>query len=124
MLDMDEDFMYSDMASSNNGSNILKYRSKTCLCGQKVTIKVTQSERNKNKGKLYCACAERKCNFWDWCKPVNSTDESIDTVQRPLAQGNFKDVHTRVQVLEDNQGYMKLLIIIISHKFVFVAIMK
>ncbi|GMP75202.1 hypothetical protein CsSME_00032376 [Camellia sinensis var. sinensis] len=36
---MDEDFMYSDMASSNNGSNILKYRSKTCLCGQKVTIK-------------------------------------------------------------------------------------
>ncbi|GMP65625.1 hypothetical protein CsSME_00026341 [Camellia sinensis var. sinensis] len=30
---MDEDFMYSDMASSNNGSNKLKYRSKTHLCG-------------------------------------------------------------------------------------------
>ncbi|CAL5391742.1 unnamed protein product [Camellia sinensis] len=92
------------MASSNNGSNILKYRRKTCLCGQKASIKVTQSERNKNKGKLYYACAEGKCKFWDWCKSVNSIDESIDTVQRPLPQGNFKDMHTRVQVLEDNQG--------------------
>ena len=65
---------------------------------------MTQSERNNNKGKLYYACTKRKCKFWDWCKPVNSTDESIDTVQRPLPQGNFKDMHARVQVLEDNQG--------------------
>ncbi|GMP89702.1 hypothetical protein CsSME_00041154 [Camellia sinensis var. sinensis] len=35
---MDKDFMFSDMASSNNGSNILKYRSKTCLCGEKTAI--------------------------------------------------------------------------------------
>ncbi|GMP56651.1 hypothetical protein CsSME_00021062 [Camellia sinensis var. sinensis] len=36
---MDEDFMYSDMASSSNESNILKYRNKTCFCGQKAAIK-------------------------------------------------------------------------------------
>ncbi|KAL7220572.1 hypothetical protein ACSBR2_013452 [Camellia fascicularis] len=114
---------YSDIASSSNGSNILKYRNKTCFCGQKAAIKVTQSERNNNKGKLYYACAKRKCKFWDWCKPVNSTNESIDTVQRPLSQGNFKDVHTRLQVHEDNQGYMKLLIII-SLFALFVAIIK
>ncbi|KAL7220571.1 hypothetical protein ACSBR2_013451 [Camellia fascicularis] len=116
---------YSDMASSSNGSNILKYRNKTCLCGQKAVIEVTRSKRNKNKGKLYYACAERKCKFWDWCNPGNSTNESIDTVQRPLPQGNFKDVHTRLQVLEGNQGYMKLLIIIslvISLFALFVAI--
>ncbi|GMP63147.1 hypothetical protein CsSME_00024950 [Camellia sinensis var. sinensis] len=41
---MDEDFI--DMASSNNGSNILKYRSKTCFCGQKATIK----KENANSG--------------------------------------------------------------------------
>ncbi|CAL5337771.1 hypothetical protein CsSME_00021061 [Camellia sinensis var. sinensis] len=118
---------YSDMASSSNGSNILKYRNKTCLCGQKAAIEVTQSERNKNKGKLYYACAERKCKFWDWCKPVNSTNESIDIVQRPLPRGNFKDVHTRLQVLESNQGYIKPLIIIslvISLFALFVAIMN
>ncbi|CAL5354815.1 unnamed protein product [Camellia sinensis] len=57
---MDEDLMFIDMASSNDGNNILKYRSKTCLCGEKAAIKVTQSERNKNKGKLYYACAEKK----------------------------------------------------------------
>ncbi|CAL5337773.1 unnamed protein product [Camellia sinensis] len=118
---------YSDMASSSNESNILKYRNKTCFCGQKAAIKVTQSERNNNKGKLYYACTKRKCKFWDWCKPVNSTDESIDIVQRPLPQGNFKDVHTRLQVLEDNEGYMKLLMIINLVIILFallVAIMK
>ncbi|GMP60409.1 hypothetical protein CsSME_00023286 [Camellia sinensis var. sinensis] len=36
---MSKNFAYSDMASSNNESNILKYKSKTCLCGQKTAIK-------------------------------------------------------------------------------------
>ncbi|GMP34357.1 hypothetical protein CsSME_00007261 [Camellia sinensis var. sinensis] len=48
---MDEDFKYSDMASSNNETNILKYRSKTRLCGQKIAIK------------LYYVCSERNANF-------------------------------------------------------------
>ena len=59
------------MSSSSNGEGVIKYRSKICYCGSKSAIKVTESEKNIEK--LYYLCPHRKCSFWDWCKPVNSS---------------------------------------------------
>ena len=115
-------------SSTNTVSSTLKYRPRTCLCGKKADIRVTQSEMN--KGKLYYACKQGTCNFWDWCTPVNPGEQAVMN-RAPIQVLNedkaVKEMHLRVKTLEENQGYMKLLLVItivMSFFALFVAVMK
>ena len=96
------------------------------MCGKKADIRVTQSEMN--KGKLYYACKQGTCKFWEWCTPVNpQAVMSRPSVERLSEDRASKDIHFRVKTIEENQGYMKLLLVIsivISLFALFVAIMK
>ena len=63
--------LFSDfeMASSSNSyrksSSVVKFRNRTCWCGAKAEVKI--SESRKNPKKLYYCCRNDKCEFFDWC---------------------------------------------------------
>ena len=83
-----------------------------------------------NKGKLYYACKQGTCNFWDWCTPVNPGGQAVMN-RAPIQVLNedkaAKEMHLRVKTLEENQGYMKLLLVItivMSFFALFVSVMK
>ena len=120
-------YRYTDASSTNTTHSTLKYRSKSCICGQRAEIRVTQSE--KNRGKLYYACAQRTCNFWEWCKPLNSTMQArACRAPESITEGMPSlDLQARMKFIEGNQDNMKLVIVIsiIINLFVlFIAIMK
>ena len=57
--------------TGNMGSNIsggvLIFKNKTCRCGKKAGVKI--SESFDNPGKLYYICERRQCKFFSWWDP-------------------------------------------------------
>ncbi|KAI7997349.1 hypothetical protein LOK49_LG10G00850 [Camellia lanceoleosa] len=63
------------MSSSSIGGGegqMLRFMTKKCCCGRKVSIRIVESEKP-SKARLYYVCENmglRGCDFWAWCNPV------------------------------------------------------
>ena len=52
---------------SNISGGVLIFKNKTCRCGKKAGLKI--SESFDNPGKLYFFCEKRQCKFFSWWEP-------------------------------------------------------
>ena len=48
----------------------IRYESSRCFCGLRASIRVVESGKP-TKGKLYFACCNDTCRFFQWCKPMS-----------------------------------------------------
>ncbi|KAI8538764.1 hypothetical protein RHMOL_Rhmol09G0129400 [Rhododendron molle] len=65
--------MSSSTTRSSKNQNYIKYKNRTCHCGERAVVKISKSEQN--PGRLYYHC-ELEVNqggyhIWDWCNPIN-----------------------------------------------------
>ena len=63
------------MASSTTADSFdeseytLIVQNKICQCGDIADVRLTKSNENNNRGKLYFVCANGRCGFRGWCMP-------------------------------------------------------
>lgn len=57
----------SSCSASNINGGLGMFRNKSCRCGKKAAVKISESKDN--PGKLYFICAQRQCKFFSWWEP-------------------------------------------------------
>jgi len=58
----------------------IRFVIKECLCGELADVKITHSNKNKNRGRMYYTCKRRKCGtFLGWCK-IASIQQSLNNI--------------------------------------------
>jgi hypothetical protein len=68
----------SSTGVSDRAPNGPRYVNKTCRCGHRAWVRISESNRNMNK--LYYCCPIDKCGFFEWCVPINELGASSSTV--------------------------------------------
>ncbi|KAH7858457.1 hypothetical protein Vadar_024074 [Vaccinium darrowii] len=72
-----------DSSSSNAATGMPRFQNRFCYCKLRATIQVTNSEPN--RGKLYYACPNGDCGYWNWCYPMNNERaQSVSSIQRRM----------------------------------------
>ena len=58
----------------------IRFVIKDCLCGELADVKITHSNKNRNRGRMYYTCKMRKCGtFLGWCK-IASIQQSLNNI--------------------------------------------
>ena len=103
-----------DMAggSSNNDGWEGRYLNKSCRCGKRAGIRISESEENKNK--LFYYCKDNKCGtFLGWCIPAASfatshSNCSVDS--RSRYRINVEDLDDLKEEVEDLKADNKIML--------------
>ncbi|GFZ01493.1 hypothetical protein Acr_15g0001020 [Actinidia rufa] len=53
----------------SQSQNSLKYKTKTCECGKRVAVSISESDRNPARLSYFVILGG--CNYWEWCKAIN-----------------------------------------------------
>ncbi|XP_028801530.1 sister chromatid cohesion protein PDS5 homolog [Neltuma alba] len=77
-------------ASSSRMIQELRYRNRTCLCNQRASIQISDSD--KNPGKLYATCATRRCKYFAWVTP--------EIAETKIANGERVPEHEMVPLID------------------------
>ncbi|KAM7471460.1 hypothetical protein LguiA_009643 [Lonicera macranthoides] len=58
----------------------IRFMLKQCKCGEIADVKITKSNKNNNRGRIYYSCKRQRCgNFLGWCK-VSSFGEAANVI--------------------------------------------
>ena len=58
----------------------IRFVLKKCLCGEFTDVKITHSNKNKNRGRIYYTCKSKRCgSFLGWCK-IDSIEQAPNTI--------------------------------------------
>ncbi len=68
----------SSTSVSDHAPSGLRYVNKTCCCGHRARVRISESDMNMNK--LYYCCPHDKCRFFRWCIPITEFEETSSTV--------------------------------------------
>jgi hypothetical protein len=118
----------SSGSASNINGGLGIFRNKSCRCGKKAAVKISESKDN--PGKLYFICAQRQCKFFSWWDPDSanlqgrfrrdstdigrdptSTDEEVEMLHADLH--NLKTyLNGRMQNLETSVSGIKMLTVL------------
>ena len=72
----------SSTSVSDRAPNGLRYVNKTCHCGHRAKVRISEFDMNMNK--LYYCCPHDKCRFFRWCIPIiefEATSSTVDVSQ-------------------------------------------
>ncbi|KAK3198302.1 hypothetical protein Dsin_021717 [Dipteronia sinensis] len=91
------------MGSNINGG-VLIFKNKTCRCGKKADVKI--SESFDNLGKLFYFCEKRQCKFISWWEPdateLLETMQGSEELNRDGIDEKLKLLNAKMQKLESN----------------------
>ncbi|KAI8534859.1 hypothetical protein RHMOL_Rhmol10G0129400 [Rhododendron molle] len=91
--------MNSSSSTSTNADSFQRYAIKLCGCNDQAVIRVTNSEPN--RGRIYYSCPNnRKCDMWEWCRPINrpqNRGQSVTTQRRASNEDETQNPRLRVQ---------------------------
>ncbi|KAM7504734.1 hypothetical protein LguiB_003638 [Lonicera macranthoides] len=58
----------------------IRFMLKQCECGEIADVKITKSNKNNNRGRIYYSCKRQRCgSFLGWCK-VSSFGEATNVI--------------------------------------------
>uniref|UniRef100_A0A5B7BEX0 GRF-type domain-containing protein n=1 Tax=Davidia involucrata TaxID=16924 RepID=A0A5B7BEX0_DAVIN len=119
----------SSSSTDQSSSKGLRYANKSCNCGRKAGVKITQSDGKNNKGRLYYTCETKSCSFFEWCDPSTAAVEHSSSMTHRLTFGHnenrgsevagdiseikseLRGIYSRLQMLELGHGMLKVLVI-------------
>ena len=92
------------MSTSSVNSSIrdgLRFRNVDCGCGQRASVRISESSLKKKK-KLYYCCAANRCSFFSWCLPINQRAgcERMDEILQATSSKSMVDAS---QLLDASQ---------------------
>ena len=68
----------SSTSVSDHALSGLRYVNKTCRCGHRAGVRISESDMNMNK--LYYCRSHDKCRFFRWCIPITEFEATSSTV--------------------------------------------
>ena len=68
----------SSTSVSDRAPNGLRYVNKTCHCGHRARVRISEFDMNMNK--LYYCCPHDKCRFFRWCIPITEFEATSLTM--------------------------------------------
>ncbi|ONK57678.1 uncharacterized protein A4U43_C09F2950 [Asparagus officinalis] len=64
----------------------IRFILKQCDCGELADMKITKSNKNNNRGRIYYSCKRQKCgSFLGWCK-ISSIEQIPFVIAPPEAR--------------------------------------
>ncbi|ONK64340.1 uncharacterized protein A4U43_C07F24680 [Asparagus officinalis] len=64
----------------------IRFILKQCDCGELADVKITKSNKNNNRGRIYYSCKRQKCgSFLGWCK-ISSIEQKPFVIAPPEAR--------------------------------------
>ena len=77
----------------------IRFVIKECLCGELADVKITHSNKNKNRGRMYYTCKRRKCGtLLGWCK-IASIQQSLNNIATLDECSTSFDTHMKREVV-------------------------
>ena len=83
----------------------IRFVIKECLCGELADVKITNSNKNKNRGRIYYICKRSRCGtLLGWCKiaSIQQAPNSIATLEE--CSTSLESVHEVNMNREVNMG--------------------
>lgn len=100
----------SSGSASNINGGLGIFRNKSCRCGKKAAVKI--SESGENPGKLYFVCAQRQCKYFSWWEAVSPIVQGRslttgDASRESTSIGRHLSIDKEVEMLQARMHYLE-----------------